>query len=125
MTSILSIFAHPDSWLSYPPLLLMGVFQLWMLIDAGRRREWVWFFIMFVFPGFATIWYFFYVFRSSPLTRGFELPGAHDRRRIKELQAQIHHLKKPHHYSQLGDVCSQLGKVEIAERKYRAALERD
>ena len=125
MTSILSILFHPDSWLSYPPLLLMGIFQLWMLIDAARRREWTWFVVMLVFPGFGTIWYFFYVFRSSPLTRGFELPGAHDRRRIKELQAQIHHLDKAHHYSQLADIYFQQGKLEKAEANYRAALERD
>ena len=125
MTSFLSILLHPDSWLSYPPLLLMGAFQLWMLIDAARGREWTWFLLMLIFPGFATFWYFFYVFRSSPLTRGFELPGAHDRRRIKGLQAQIHHLDKAHHYSQLADIYFQQGKLEKAEANYRAALERD
>jgi tetratricopeptide (TPR) repeat protein len=111
--------------LSYPSLLVMGLFQLWMLIDAARRREWIWFVLMLVFPGFLTLWYFFFVFWGSPSTRGFELPGAHDRRRIKELQAQIHHLDKPHHYLQLGDIYFQHGKLEKAEACYRAAMGRD
>src|SRR6185312_6728614 len=55
----------------------------------------------------------------------FALPGAHDRRRIKELQAQIHHLDKAHHHSQLGDVYFQQGKLDKAEAAYRASLERD
>src|SRR5439155_774489 len=58
-------------------------------------------------------------------TQGFELPGAHNRRRIKELQAQIHHLDKPHHYFQLGDIYFQQGKLDKAETCYRSALERD
>ena len=57
--------------------------------------------------------------------RGFELPGAQSRRRIKELEAQIHHLDKAHHYSQLGDVYFQQGKLDKAEVAYRAALDRD
>ncbi len=85
----------------------------------------MWFLLMLVFPGFGTFWYFFYVFRSSPSTRGFELPGAHDRRRIKELQAQIYHLDKAHHYLQLGDIYFQQGKLQKAEASYRASLERD
>jgi tetratricopeptide (TPR) repeat protein len=68
----------------------------------------------------------FFVYRAAPsATRGFELPGAHSRRRIKELQAQIYHLDKAHHHSQLGDVYFQQGKLEKAEACYRAALERD
>jgi tetratricopeptide (TPR) repeat protein len=57
--------------------------------------------------------------------RGFELPGAQDRRRIKELQDQIHHLDKAHHHSQLGDIYLHQGKLERAAECYRAALERD
>jgi tetratricopeptide (TPR) repeat protein len=66
------------------------------------------------------------VYRASPASmRGFELPGAHDRRRIKQLQAQIHHLDKAHHYSQLGDIYFHRGKLEKADACYRAAMERD
>src|SRR5215468_9673715 len=97
-----------------------------MLVDAIRQREWVWALFLIIFPGFAAFWYFFLVYRSAPSsTRGFELPGAHDRRRIKELQAQIHHLDKPHHYSQLGDIYFQQGKLDQAESCYRSAMERD
>ena len=58
-------------------------------------------------------------------TRGFELPGTPDRKRIKQLQAQIHHLDKAHHHSQLGDIYFQQGNLANAETSYRAALERD
>src|SRR4029077_4247862 len=85
-----------------------------------------WALFIFAFPGFGAFWYFFYVYRNSPsATRGFELPGAHDRKRIKELQAQSHHLDKAHHHSQLGDIYFQQGKLEKAEACYRAAMERD
>ena len=57
--------------------------------------------------------------------RGFELPGAQSRKRIKELQAQIHHLDNAYHHFQLGDVYFQRGKLAEAEKCYRAALERD
>jgi tetratricopeptide (TPR) repeat protein len=66
------------------------------------------------------------VYRAAPsATRGFELPGAFDRRRIKQLEAQIHYLDKAHHHSQLGDLFFQQGKLAKAEVCYRAALERD
>lgn len=114
-----------ESWFSLVVMILIGLFNLWMIIDAIRKREWVWVGILLIFPGIGTLWYFFYIFRGPTAMRGFELPGASDRRRIKELQAQIHHLDKAHHHSQLGDVYFQQGKLEKAEACYRAALERD
>jgi tetratricopeptide (TPR) repeat protein len=78
--------------------------------------------------GFAlvSLFYYFMVYRASPsLTQGFELPGAHDRRRIKELQAKIYHLDKAHHYFQLGDIYFQHGKLDQAQECYRSALERE
>lgn len=116
---------HVQSWLYFGGVVLVGLFNLWMIVDAVRRREWMWVGILLIFPGIATLWYFFYMFRDSPATRGFELPGAQNRRRIKELQAQIYHLDKAHHHSQLGDVYFQQGKLAMAEACYRAALERD
>ncbi len=116
---------HVQSWFSLVGVILIGLFNLWMIIDAIRRKEWMWVVILFIFPGLGTLWYFFYIYRDSPSTRGFELPGAHDRRRIKELQAKIHHLDKAHHHSQLGDVYFQQGKLEQAQACYRAALERE
>ena len=113
-------------WVFYSPAsFLFGAFALWMLVDALRRKEWLW--ALFVAcTGFGAIWYFFNVYRGSPeAMRGFELPGAHSRRRIKELQAQIHHLDKAHHHFQLGDIYFQRGKLDQAEACYRAAIERD
>src|SRR5215471_1093369 len=110
--------------LSSPVALLFLVFQAWMLVHAVRQREWLW--VALILCGFGAIWYYFYYYRgSASATRGFELPGAQNRRRIKELQAQIHHLDKAHHYFQLGDIYFQQGKLNQAESCYRAAMERD
>ena len=79
-------------WLNSPATLFFGLFQLWMLVDAIRRQEWVWVAFLVLVPGFSALWYFFYVYRDSPsATRGFELPGAHDRKRIKQLERQGPH----------------------------------
>ena len=109
------------------PLALLGLaFTLWMLVDALRQREWVWVLLILIGSLVTALCYYFFVYRAAPSTmRGFQLPGAQNRRRIKELQAQIHHLDKPHHYFQLGDVYFQQGKLKEAEAAYRASLERD
>lgn len=109
-----------------PVSLLVTAFSIWMFIDAIRREEWIWAVFIFIGCGLSAVFYYFLVYRNTPsATRGFELPGAHDRRRIKELEAKIHHLDKAHHYSQLGDIYFQQGKLAKAEACYRAALERD
>lgn len=108
-------------------LVTMG-FHLWMLVDSIRRGEYLWTAFIFFFPILNDILYFFLVYRASgggnPLA-GFELPGAADRRRIKSLQADIHHLDKPHHHLQLADIYFSQGKLDQAEAGYRAAYERD
>src|SRR5437870_6454376 len=126
LASLLTNLTSVDYLLQYPWALLISAFQLWMLIHAIRQREWIWAaFILFGW-GLASVLYFFWVYRAAPsATRGFELPGAHHRRRIKELQAQIHHLDKAHHHFQLGDIYFQQGKLPEAEACYRASLERD
>lgn len=126
LASLASYFGSFDELLANPVMLVALGFQLWMLIDAVRREEWMWAVFIFIFPVINAVLYFFLVYRATPsATRGFELPGAFDRRRIKELQAQIHHLDKAHHHSQLGDIYFQRGKLDKADACYRAALERD
>ena len=124
--SLISDLANWQFLLTNPAFLLMTAFQIWMFVDAVRREEWVWAVFIFIGFGVSALLYFFLVYRAAPsATRGFELPGAHSRRRIKELLAQIHHLDKAHHHSQLGDIYFQQGKLDKAEACYRAALERD
>jgi hypothetical protein len=105
---------------------LFFIFQVWMFIDAVRREEWLWAVFIFFGSVLGTLCYYFMVFRSGfSSTRGFELPGAAKRQRIRELQAQIHHLDKAHHHFQLGDIYFQQDKLAPAEACYRAALERE
>src|SRR5208282_500388 len=125
--SLISGFLNIDYLIHNVWWLLVFAFQVWMFVDAVRRQEWIWAVIIFISFGLAAILYYFFVYRAAApsATRGFELPGAHKRKRIKELQAQIHHLDKAHHHSQLGDIYFQQGKLAEAEKSYRAAMERD
>lgn len=125
MGSILRLIHAVGSgdWLWLIPSALFAVFQIWMFVDAIRRREYVW--AVLIVAGLG-IWYFFYVFRDSiSSTRGFELPGTAKRKRIKELEAKIHHLDNAVHHFHLGDIYFQQGKLAKAEACYRASLERD
>jgi tetratricopeptide (TPR) repeat protein len=126
LASLISNLQNIRYWIENPWWVLVSLFQLWMLIDAVRRREWFWAFFILIGWGLSALFYYFAVYRATPsATSGFELPGAFDRRRIKELQAKIHYLDKAHHYSQLGDLYFQQGKLDKAEANYRAAMERD
>jgi hypothetical protein len=108
--------------------LLVLAFTAWMFIHAIRNGDYIWAVFIFFFSGLSALLYFFLVYRASgggnPLT-GFELPGAADRRQIKRLQADIHHLDKPHHHLQLADIYFSQGKLDEAEASYRAAYARD
>jgi hypothetical protein len=105
------------------------LFHIWMLIDSIRREQYLWTAFIFFFPMLNDILYFFLVYRqgaslSNPLA-GWEWPGAADRRRIKQLEADIHHLDKAHQHLQLADIYFRQGKLDEAEKSYRAAYERD
>jgi len=117
--------------LGNPLILLLVGFQIWMLVDAIRREEWIWAACILFFSVFSAVFYYFMVYRQQGAAggggglRGFELPGAADRRRIKELEGRIHHLDKARDHSDLGDVYFAQGKLAKAEVCYRKALERD
>lgn len=124
--SLLNLFADWSFLLLNPVWLAMTVFQIWMLVHALRSREWLWAFFIFIGSGLGAILYFIYAYRDAgSAATGFELPGAQNRERIKQLQAKIHHLDNAYHHFQLGDVYFQKGKFAEAEKCYRAALERD
>jgi hypothetical protein len=115
-------------WLTWsgPLGLVFLAFALWMLVDAIRRGEWLWAFFILLFAPLNAPLYFFLVYRdqAGPV-RGFELPGAGTRARIKELEDRIHHLDNARDHAELGDVLFQQGKLDQAEARYRAARERD
>jgi len=122
ITDVLNIgyLVHNPWW------LLVFAFQIWMLVHAVRNGEWIWAVFILIGWGVSAVLYFFFVYRAAPsATSGFELPGAQSRKRIKELQAQIHHIGNASHYFQLGDVYFQRGNLAEAEKCYRAALERE
>lgn len=124
--SLLTDLPYLEYLITSPFWLALTIFQIWMFIHAIRNREYFWAFFIFIGWSIAAFLYFFLVYRqSSSSTRGFELPGAQSRRRIKELEAQIHHLDKAHHHLQLADVYFSQGKLQKAEASYRASLERD
>jgi hypothetical protein len=122
MTDVLNI----GYLIHHPWLLLVFAFQAWMFIDAVRRQQWIWAVFIFIGFGLSAALYFFFVYRAAPAdTKGFELPGAQSRARVRELQTKIHHLDNAYHHFQLGDIYFQRGKFAEAEKCYRAALERD
>ena len=99
-----------------------------MFIHAIRNREWIW--AVFIFIGWGIVGDFLFLFRLSRRravghAAASNCPARSSRKRIKELQAQIHHLDNAYHHFQLGDVYFQRGKLAEAEKCYRAALERD
>jgi hypothetical protein len=114
-------------YLNSPFGWLFTAFHVWMLVDAARRQEWVWFAFMFIFPVINDLLYFFLVFRAerSSLSTGFELPGQHRRERIAELERQLQLLDKAHHHLELADIRFQQGKFKLAEESYRRSLDRE
>lgn len=124
--SLLFYLANWRYVLTNPLTLVIAVFVIWMFVHALRNHEWLWAVFIFIGLFITAVFYYFMVYRAAPsATSGFELPGAQSRKRIKELQAQIHHIGNASHYFQLGDVYFQRGNLVEAEKCYRAALERE
>jgi hypothetical protein len=124
--SLITNVLDPGYLIHNPWVLVVTAFQVWMLVHAIRNDEWFWAAFILIGWGVSTIMYYFLVYRASPSSmRGFELPGAGSRQRIRELQAQIHHIDNASHHFQLGDVYFRRGKFAEAEKCYRAALERE
>jgi len=118
------------SLISSPLMLVAAAFQIWMLVDAVRRGEWIWAVCIFFFTVLSALLYFFMVYRQQGpagggVVGGFELPGAGQRRRIKELQSRIHHLDHARDHLDLADIHFAAGKLGKAEAGYRESLGRD
>jgi hypothetical protein len=125
-TAFFNGIGHLSFLLANPVWLLLTAFQIWMFVHAVRNGEWLWAVFIFIGWGVSAVLYYFFVYRNSATaTSGFELPGGQSRKRIRELQAQIHHIGNASHHYQLGDVYFQRGKLVEAEKCYRTALELD
>lgn len=97
-----------------------------MFVHAVRQGEWIWAVFILLGWGIAPLVYFITTYRAGASEgAGFELPGAQSRARIRELEAQIHHLDHAYHHYQLGDVYFNKGKFTRAEQCYREALKRE
>src|SRR6185312_8351961 len=126
--SLLTDVLNFDYLLHNPWWLVVFAFQIWMFVHAVRNGEWIWAVFIFIGWGISAVIYYFLVYRASADSismQGFELPGTQSRARIKQLQAQIHHLDNAYHHFQLGDIYFRRGKLAEAEKCYRAALERE
>jgi hypothetical protein len=124
--SLITDVLNPGYVIHNPLLLVVIAFQIWMFVHAVRNGEWLWAVFMVIGWGVSAVLYYFLVYRNSAsATSGFELPGAQSRKRIKQLQAQIHHIGNASHHYQLGDVYFQRGRLVEAEKSYRTSLELD
>ena len=65
LASLVSNLINFDYWLSNPWLPIMSLFQLWMFIDALRRREWLWAVFIFIGFGVSALFYYFAVYRCG------------------------------------------------------------
>src|SRR5262245_1397742 len=101
LTNPEAIFTSPIYWILLP-------FQIWMFVDALRRREWIWAACIFFFWVLSAFFYWLIVYRQQGPAgggsgRGFELPGARERRRIKEIEARIYNLDHARDHLDLAD----------------------
>lgn len=110
---------------SNPLMLIFWLFALWMLVDAFRQEQWMWVLFIIIFPLINAPLYYFLVYRQHGGGISFSIPGSADRKRIKELEQQIHHLDKAHHYFELADILYRQGDYAEAEKNYVASLERE
>lgn len=110
-----------------PLYIIVVLFWAWMFVDAIRKQEWIWAIFVGLFF-LSAIFYYFLVYRPNRSVGAgptFEFPGAGDRKRIRELEDQIHHLDKAHHHAELGEIYLKQGKLEKACDCLEAARERD
>ncbi len=131
LASLLGGLLDPEFLLGSPVALLMFGFSAWMFVDALRRHEWIWAVCIAVFTVFSAMMYYFLVYRQLGRAgggrglSGFELPGARQRARMREIRARIHDLDHARDHLDLADLLFARGKYQEAEASYRASLARD
>lgn len=98
---------------------------IWAVVDAVRNGRYIWIWIILLLPPFGAAAYLL-------VERGDLIGGAADRwlrlgerRRIRDLRAQIELLDAPHHHAALGDALLQIGQPKEAIPSFERALEGD
>jgi hypothetical protein len=98
------------------------------IVDCIRvRADWYWFWIIMMFPMVGAIAYFIVVrspFRAGPqslLVSPHVARRLQARRRIRELQVQLHHWRGPGVLAEAGEELLVLGKYKEAEAHFREA----
>ena len=129
--SLVEGLLHPEFLMGSPVALLVFGFSLWMFVDALRRHEWIWAVCIAVFTVFSAMLYYFLVYRQQGPAgggggfSGFELPGARQRARMREIRTRIHDLDHARDHLDLADLLYSKGNFKEAEASYRASLARD
>lgn len=98
------------------------------IVDCVRTRaDWYWFWIILAFPFIGPLAYFVVVRTSllgghqSALVSPHVARRLHARRRLRELQVQLHHWRGPGVLAEAGDELLFLGKTREAEAHFREA----
>jgi hypothetical protein len=108
--------------------LLPAVITLAALVDCIRMRaDWYWFWIILAFPFIGPLAYFVVMYTpllsgsSSALVSPRVARRLQARRRLRELQVQLHHWRGPGVLAEAGDELLVLGKPKEAEAHFREA----
>jgi hypothetical protein len=103
--------------------MLYAILALWLIIDCARTRNFMWIWLILVFPPIGGLAYLFiYKFPEwqlfDRLNRLF-----FGTRRVKELRHKIHHMNLPYHWVQLGHEYRLQKKWREAAEAYGNALQ--
>ena len=108
----------------FPGLGVYGIFSIWMLIDAIRRKEFLWVFLILAGNGYSVTFFTFIAARLRP-RRGLSCPARRSGNASRNFRRKSIISTRRTIISNWATFISSKGKLEKAEAAYRASLERD